>query len=70
MITVYGITENEIQKATAMKIREAKANGIRNVYLNGWIESVNYVLTLSNIEWIGEEKSEDGYSMVQCYKQN
>jgi len=53
-----------------MKLKEAKTNGNKVVYLNGFKESINYVMSLSNIVWVGEVKSYDGYSTIQCYEQN
>ena len=50
-----------------MSLKEAKRNGNKTVILNGFKESINYVMSLSNITWVGETKSDDGYSMVQCY---
>jgi len=39
-----------------------------NVYLNGFLESWNYVKNLTNIKYIGETKSYDGYSYIKCYE--
>lgn len=50
-----------------MTIKEAKKNGIKKVILNGFKEHIDYVITLSHVKWIGEIKSDDGYSMIQCY---
>jgi hypothetical protein len=52
-----------------MTLTEAKRNGNKIVYLNGFKESINYVMSLSNVEWTGEVKSDDGYSTIQCYEQ-
>jgi len=41
----------------------------KEVYLNGFLESVSYVAGLEDIVHTGEVKSEDGYSTIQCYKQ-
>ena len=38
------------------------------VYLNGFLESIGYVNSLSNVRYIGDVKSTDGYSTVQCYE--
>ena len=50
-----------------MKLSEVKAKGQKIVYLNGFKENINYVITLSNVKHIGETKSDDGYSIIQCY---
>jgi hypothetical protein len=52
-----------------MALSEARNNGDTIVYLNGFKESINYVMSLSNIVWVDEVKSYDGYSMIQCYEQ-
>jgi hypothetical protein len=52
-----------------MTLSNAKKNGDTIVYLNGFKESINYVMSLSNIVWVDEVKSYDGYSTVQCYEQ-
>jgi len=38
------------------------------VYLNGFLESWNYVKTLTNIKYVGETKSSDGYSFIKRYE--
>jgi hypothetical protein len=38
------------------------------VYLNGFLEGSSYVASLSNVIHIGEVKSSDGYSIIQCYE--
>jgi hypothetical protein len=53
-----------------MTLIEAKNNGNKVVYLNGFKESINYVMCLSSIVLVGEVKSYDGYSTIQCYEQN
>jgi len=53
-----------------MTLTEAKNNGNKIVYLNGFKESIDYVMSLSNIIWVDEVKSYDGYSTIQCYEQN
>jgi len=58
------------QKQIIMTLTEAKNNGNKIVYLNGFKESINYVMGLSNIVWVDEVKSYDGYSTIQCYEQN
>jgi hypothetical protein len=50
-----------------MSLIAAKNNGDKVVMLNGFKESIGYVMSLSNVTWVGETKSYDGYSMVQCY---
>ena len=53
-----------------MSLLEAKKRGIQTVVLNGFRESLEYVLSLSlsEITWVGEIKSYDGYSTYQCYE--
>ena len=50
-----------------MSLTEAKSKGSEIVYLNGFKENINYVMSLSNVTWVEETKSDDGYSMIQCY---
>jgi len=50
-----------------MTLIEAKNNGYKIVILNGFKESIDYVMSLSKVTWVGETKSDDGYSMIQCY---
>ncbi len=50
-----------------MTLKEAKNKGYKTVYLNGFIENIDYVMSLTDVKWIEETKSYDGYSMVQCY---
>ena len=52
-----------------MTLIEAKRKGDKIVYLNGFKESIDYVMSLSNIVWVDEVKSYDGYSTIQCYEQ-
>ena len=51
-----------------MSLAEAKRNGDKIVILNGFKESINYVMSLSDVQWVDEVKSDDGYSVVQCYE--
>jgi len=48
-----------------MKLQELKQQGIKYVILNGFKERIGYVLTLSNVTWVEEIKSEDG--VMYCY---
>lgn len=50
-----------------MSLIEAKHNGNKIVIFNGFIEKIEYVMTLSNVKWVGEVKSDDGYNIIQCY---
>lgn len=50
-----------------MGLKEAKDNGNKIVILNGFKEHINYAMSLSNVKWVGETKSADGYSILQCY---
>jgi len=50
-----------------MSLIEAKRKGDRFVMLNGFKEHIDYVLSLSNVTWVGEIKDDDGYSIIQCY---
>lgn len=50
-----------------MSLKETKDNGNKIVILNGFKEHIDYVMSLSNVKWVGETKSDDGYSMLQCY---
>lgn len=52
------------------KLLELQASGIKTIYLNGWIESVAYAISLSDVFHIGETKSSDGYSTIECFKSN
>lgn len=65
-----GWNENELEEigVTMHDINAAydKANTI--VILNGFKESLQYVESLSNAIYIGEEKSDDGYTMLKCYE--
>ena len=60
-------TESQTDKTPTLS--NAKKNGDTIVYLNGFKERINYVMSLSNIVWVDEVKSYDGYSTVQCYEQ-
>lgn len=51
-----------------MSLTEAKAKGIRFVLLNGFRMHINYVMSLSDVTWVGEVKSDDGNSTIQCYE--
>jgi hypothetical protein len=50
-----------------MSLTEAKDKGNKIVILNGFKEHIDYVMSLSNVKWVGETKSDDGYSILQCY---
>lgn len=50
-----------------MTLKEAKDNGDKLVLLNGFKEHIEYVMSLKNVKWVGETKSDDGYSVIQCY---
>lgn len=52
-----------------MNIHELKSTGVKIVKLNGFNEHINYVASLSNIKWVDEVKSYDGYSTIHCYEQ-
>ena len=52
-----------------MTLTESKRNGDKIVYLNGFKESINYVISLRDVIWISEIKSECGYYLIQCYEQ-
>lgn len=41
---------------------------MRTVILNGFKESAEYVASLTNVRYVGETKSDDGYSMIKCYE--
>lgn len=51
-----------------MTIKQLKQTGQSYVILNGFKEHIDYVLTLKNVTWVGETKSNDGYSILQCYE--
>ena len=55
-------------KIKIMTILEAKKLGIKTVILNGFKENIDYVISLSNVNWVGEVKSYDGYSTIQCFE--
>jgi hypothetical protein len=48
-----------------ISIYENKDN---TVILNWFKESTRYVKSLGNVVWVWEQKSYDGYSMLQCYE--
>lgn len=50
-----------------MSLIEAKTKGDKIVLLNGFKESIDYVMSLLSVTWVGETKSDDGYSRIQCY---
>ena len=52
------------------KLLELQASGIKTIYLNGWIESVAYAISLSDVKHIGDTKSSDGYSTIECFETN
>ena len=51
-----------------MGLSELKSKGVKTVILNGFKESLGYVMSLTDVKWVGETKSYDGYSMIQCYE--
>ena len=51
-----------------MKLSELKKSGARIVIINGFKETVDYALTLTNLVFVGEAKSDDGYSVIYCYE--
>lgn len=51
-----------------MNPKEAKTKGYKIVYLNGFKEHINYVISLGDVKYIGETKSTNGYSMIPCYE--
>ena len=53
------------------KLKELKENGVKVVILNGFKESINYVIGLSDVTYNGETvKSYDGYSEYHCFETN
>ena len=50
-----------------MSLKDVKDKGNKIVILNGFREHIDYVISLSDVKWVGETKSDDGYSMIQCY---
>jgi hypothetical protein len=51
------------------KLIELKENGVKIVVLNGFRESLDYVLSLSNVEFIGMTmKSFNGYDEYYCFE--
>ena len=60
---------NMRKKDKIMRLSELKEQGVKKVILNGWFESLDYVMGLSDVVWVDEVKSPDGYTMVQCYEQ-
>ena len=51
-----------------MDIKELKKTGVKIVILNGFKEGIDYVISLKDVKWTDETKSNDGYSMIQCYE--
>ena len=47
-----------------MNLQDLKNKGIKTVILNGFKEHIDYVMSLANIEYSGEIKSDDGYSFL------
>ena len=51
------------------KLKELKKMGVKRVVLNGFTESLEYVMSLSNVTFTGETiKSYDGYSELYCFE--
>jgi len=48
-----------------MKVTEIQTN---LVYLNGFLECTEYVKSLTNVIYVGETKSRDGYSFIPCFE--
>ena len=54
---------------TMKKLNELKEMGVKVVILNGFKESLSYVMSLSNVIYNGETiKSYDGYSEYHCFE--
>lgn len=51
-----------------MKLSTLKSNGVKTVMLNGFKESLEYVMSLSHAYWVEEVKSADGYNTIHCYE--
>lgn len=41
---------------------------ITKCYLNGWLESIEYVNSLTNVKLVGTTKSPCGYYELNCYE--
>ena len=67
---IFSYTESTLKELNnnTMSLTEVKAKGFRIVLLNGFREHIDYVMSLSNVAWVGEIKSDDGYSTIQCYE--
>jgi hypothetical protein len=51
------------------KLKELKENGVKIVVLNGFRESLDYVMSLSNVQFAGMTmKSYDGYDEYYCFE--
>lgn len=50
-----------------MNLIELKKQGVKRVFLNGFIESIDYVISIGKVEWCGEQKTYDGYNKLHCY---
>ena len=51
------------------KLKELKEMGVKVVILNGFKESLSYVMSLSDVIYNGETiKSYDGYSEYHCFE--
>lgn len=59
----FGVDDNK-----EVSIQEALNQGHKIIYLNGFKEHINYALSLTNIKYVGETKSDDGYSFIPCYE--
>jgi hypothetical protein len=50
-------------------LKDLKEQGQKLVKLEGWVESVDYVLSLSiPLKFVEEVKHGDGYSYIKCFE--
>jgi hypothetical protein len=53
------------------KLKELKESGVKVVILNGFRESLSYVMSLGDVKYSDETvKSYDGYSEYHCFETN
>ncbi len=51
------------------KLKELKENGVKIVVLNGFRENIEYVMSLSNVQFTGMTiKTYDGYGEYYCFE--
>jgi hypothetical protein len=49
------------------ELLDAKKRGDKVVIINGFKESIEYAMSLSNLKYVEEIKSDCGYSTIKCF---